>query len=79
MSRTCRLCQSDRIVSNLSIRDHDYLVNTELSVVLKKGSSLKGTKLHALKAHVCTDCGFVDLFIANLNKFNAAYSKSIKK
>jgi hypothetical protein len=65
----CDKCQSKKIIPQVQIVDKtDYNVPTELSVVIYENPDawiFKGEHKGILKAWICGDCGYTEIYLEN--------------
>ena len=75
--RNCSKCQSNKIISNVHIRDYgDYMSNNQLSVeIYEKPDAMifKGTHEGALTAWICGECGYTELYVENPQALYSTY------
>lgn len=74
---TCPKCQSKQIVTDVRIIDRGHGDSTKnFSVALYKNRDallFKGQRLNSLAAYICRTCGFTELYVTNLERFNEDY------
>jgi predicted nucleic-acid-binding Zn-ribbon protein len=80
---TCPKCRSQKIIPDVSIEDRGMSnVPWNLSVrVEEKPDALlfKGRHTDILKAWVCGECGYTELYVENPQALYAAYTKALER
>lgn len=82
LKKSCSKCQSDKIIPRVTIKDTGEYARGELSVdVYKDPDALlfKGTYTGTLRAWICADCGFVELYLDNPQELYNVYKESQNK
>ena len=77
----CQKCESKRIIPNLRILDRQdrgsVSQNLEVAIFEKPRAWIfKRTKRSTLRASICGDCGFAELFATDPRGLLSAYKKS---
>ena len=79
---TCSKCHSEKIIPNVFIEDKGMSnVPWSLSVrVDEKPDAIvfKGRHTDTLRAWLCGECGFTELYVENPQQLYAAYTKALK-
>jgi hypothetical protein len=78
--KACSKCGSKKIIPNVSVIDYrNQMTPGELTVVVQEDPDamiFKGTRTGRLRAWVCGECGYVDMFVGNPDELYSAYQKS---
>lgn len=76
MKKTCPNCRSGRIIPNADAVEQGDLA---IRIYERPGVSLKGARHYALKAWVCTDCGYTQLYVNQPGELAASYQRYLGK
>ena len=79
MNKQCAKCGSGKMMEDVQVFDQGQHSDGKLKlVVAEKPDAMlfKQNKLHAIKAQVCADCGFAELYLENPGEFYKSYRKS---
>lgn len=76
MKKTCPNCRSGRIIPNADAVEQGDLA---IRIYERPGVSLKGARHYALKAWVCADCGYTQLYVNQPAELAASYQRYLGK
>lgn len=74
MNLTCRSCASKRILRGARVVSRGIFGFDRLAVEVPLGASFSGAVRSAISAHVCVDCGHIELHAADLLELQRAYA-----
>jgi len=72
MKKECPSCRSTRIIPNADAVESDSL---SIRIYERPGVSLKGVRHYPLKAWVCADCGFTQLYVSRPQELAQSYQR----
>ena len=77
---TCARCGSDKIIEDAKVEDRvtvDRRVSLEVMIGYRKGGTLMPDRPQrfALRAKICGNCGFAEMFVADPGKLWSAAKK----
>jgi predicted nucleic-acid-binding Zn-ribbon protein len=77
MSKThCPNCQSENIIPNVDVVENTN--NLAIRIYEKPDITLKSVKHYPLKAWVCTNCGYTQLYVANPTALATSYTRFLE-
>jgi predicted nucleic-acid-binding Zn-ribbon protein len=76
MKKTCPNCHSARIIPNADAVETE---NLAIRIYERPGVALKGVRHYALKAWVCADCGYTQLYVNQPAELAASYQRYLGK
>jgi DNA-directed RNA polymerase subunit RPC12/RpoP len=72
MKKRCPNCQSTRIIPNA---DAVETSNLSIRIYERPDVTLKKVRHYPLKAWVCTDCGYTQLYVSRPTELAASYER----
>jgi len=72
MKKECPSCRSTRIIPNADAVETDSL---SIRIYERPGVSLRGVRHYPLKAWVCTDCGYTQLYVNQPRELAQSYQR----
>lgn len=76
MKKTCPNCRSERIIPNT---DAVETGNLAIRIYEQPGVSLRGARHYPLKAWVCAECGYTQLYVNQPGELAASYQRYLGK
>jgi predicted RNA-binding Zn-ribbon protein involved in translation (DUF1610 family) len=72
MKKVCPNCQSENIIPNADAVETD---NLAIRIYEQPDVKLRSVRHYALKAWVCTDCGFTQLYVNQPRELAKSYQR----
>jgi ribosomal protein S27AE len=74
----CQKCQSTKIISNVQIFDQGQYSDGNLKIIFHENPDallFKGSHTGILKAWICGDCGYTELYLENPQELYLKYQE----
>jgi len=74
MKKTCPNCQSTQIIPNADAVETNSL---SIRIYEQPGVSLRGVRHYPLKAWVCAECGYTQLYVNQPRELEKSYQRHL--